>query len=144
MLNREFVERKIKLIGEELVRLKEFRKFTLHELNKDFIKSAAVERLLERIIGRAIDVNSHFIAEIGKGTEKIRGYYDTFIVLSDLDVYPKKFAEKIAQSARFRNVLVYEYNNIDEAIIHRSILECLDDFTKYCQYIIRFIKKRKK
>lgn len=143
MLNKQFVERKIKLMGEDLSRLEELGDYTLDELAKDFYKFSTAERLLEKIITRAIDVNSHFIAELGKGTEKVRGYYDTFLRLYDLGVYSEKFAKKIAQSARFRNVLVHEYNEVDEEIVHHSIREALGDFTKYCQYIIKFVEKKK-
>ena len=59
MIRPEFVKRKLQLIAVDLERLLYFRHATLEDITGDFVKSAAVERLLERIVMRAIDVNEH-------------------------------------------------------------------------------------
>lgn len=142
MLNKRFIKRKITLIGEELERLKEFSDFTLEELAKDYIKQAAVERLLEKIINRAIDVNQHLIAELSEKTTP-KSYKETFLELSEINVYPRDFAEQISKSAGTRNVLTHDYNNIDYSKIYNSIFDCLKDYHQYCQYILDFLDKQK-
>src|SRR3989344_5508366 len=121
MLNSTFIKRKIKLIQEDLSKLEPLTNYSFNELSKDYIKMSAVERILEKIIMRAIDINQHLIAELGKGVEVVRGYEDAFLILSQLNVYPKDFAEKIAPSAGLRNRLVHEYNNTKEEIIYSSV-----------------------
>jgi hypothetical protein len=49
-LRREFVERKLQLIADDLGRLSEFRDVSHEELVRDDIRLAAVERILERIV----------------------------------------------------------------------------------------------
>lgn len=98
MLDKDFLQRKIKLIQEDLSRLEELGQYSFSEIAADFVKMGAVERLLEKIIMRAIDINQHLIAELGRGEEKIRGYEDTFYVLVNFKVYPETFARKIAPS----------------------------------------------
>lgn len=142
MINKRFIKRKITLIGEELERLKEFSDFTLEELAKDYIKQATVERLLEKIINRAIDINQHLIAEFSEKTTP-KSYRETFLGLSELNIYPKEFAERIAKSAGTRNVLTHDYNNIDYSKIYNSIFDCLKDYHQYCQYILDFLEKQK-
>ena len=66
MVNRDFIYRKISLIEDELMHLTEFENMTLDEVAKDYKSQAIVERLLERIITRAIDVNQHLIGECAK------------------------------------------------------------------------------
>jgi Protein of unknown function DUF86. len=95
MVNKDFVYRKIKLIQEDLDRLEDLEKYSFSQIAADFVKMSAVERLLEKIIMRAIDINQHLIAELGKGDEKVRGYEDTFWVLADLGVYGQDFAKKL-------------------------------------------------
>lgn len=141
MLDVIFVQRKIKLIQEDLAKLDELAKYTFDEISRDFIKFSAVERLLEKIIMRAIDINQHIIAENGKGNEKVRGYEDTFYILADLEVYDKEFAKKIAPSAGLRNRLVHEYNNTKQKIIYRSVGEAIEQYAKYCNYILKFLTK---
>ena len=74
-----FVRRKIKLIQEDLSELDNLAHYSFDEITKDHIKFLAVERLLEKIIMRAIDINQHMIAELGRGDERVRGYEDTFL-----------------------------------------------------------------
>lgn len=141
MLDINFVQRKTKLIQEELSRLEELGHYSFEEVAVDFIKMGAVERLLEKTIMRAIDINQHLIAELGRGDEKIRGYEDTFYVLADLGVYPQGFAKKIAPSAGLRNRLVHEYNDTQQEIIYKSVVEAISQYTKYCDYILKFLAK---
>ena len=143
MLEKEFITRKIKLIHENLKELEVLAKYSFKELLSDFIKTSAVERILEKIIMRALDINQHIIAELGEGTEKIRGYEDTYVALVKLKVYPESFGKKIAPSAGLRNRLVHEYNDTDAKIIYASVKDAISQYTKYCDYILRFIEKIK-
>ncbi len=142
MLDKNFIRRKIKLIQEDLSRLEKLSDYSFEEISKDYIKLAAVERLLEKIITRAIDINQHVVAEVGRGNEPIRGYEDTFLILPDFGVYAVDFAEKIAPSAGLRNRLVHEYNNTKEEIIYQSVKDALTQYVQYCDYILKFIQKK--
>lgn len=141
MLDANFIQRKIKLIHEDLGKLDKLAKYTFDEIAQDYIKLGAVERFLEKIIMRAIDVNQHIIAELGKGDERIRGYEDTFYILSNLGIYNEKFAKEIAPSAGLRNRLVHEYNDTKEEIIYQSVVDAIKQYAKYCDYILKFIEK---
>jgi len=143
MLDRIFVKRKLKMITEDLDCLKEFRDYSLDDLAKDFLKQAAVERMLERIVIRAVDINNHIIIENGKGIEKIRGYADTFKELVNFKIYSQDLAKKLSEDARFRNILVHEYNNVDKNLIHKKMKEVIDDFNKYSASILKFLTKEK-
>jgi uncharacterized protein YutE (UPF0331/DUF86 family) len=110
MFDEIFTRRKLKLIAEDLSHLKEFSDYDLDELAKDFLKLAATERLLERIVIRVTDINNHLIAELSKGTEEIRGYADTFKGLVNFKIYSQDLTEKLAEDAKFRNILVHEYS----------------------------------
>lgn len=89
MLDRDFIQRKVKLILEDLDRLRGYKNCSFDEIARDFVKEAVIERLLEKAITRAIDINQHILSELGKGEEKIRGYEDTFHALAELGVYDK-------------------------------------------------------
>jgi uncharacterized protein YutE (UPF0331/DUF86 family) len=88
-----FVRRKIRLIQEDLSELDKLAHFSFDEISKDRIKFLAVERLFEKIIMRAVDINQHLIAELGRGDEQVRGYEDTFYILSQLGIYSEEFAK---------------------------------------------------
>ena len=143
MVRREFVLRKLQLIAEDLERLVKFKDETLTSLTGDAIKLAAVERLLERIIMRAIDINEHLISELGTGEGRSTRltYRDTFLLLAGLDVYPQEFADRIARSAGLRNILVHDYNDAYRKIVHASIKSCLQDYHRYAEYVRSFLDR---
>ena len=143
MLDHELIQRKVKLIQEDLSRLEPMAEYSFDQVAKDLMKYDAVERRLERIVTRAIDVNRHVIAELGKGSESARTYEDTFLRLADLGIYPDKFAREIAPSAGLRNVLVHEYDEVDPKLVFQSVGKALFQYAKYCEYLLKLIKKRK-
>ncbi len=139
MLDKEFVTRKVKLIQEELSKLEMLKGFTFDEITKDGVKMAAVERYLEKVVMRAIDINQHIISELGKGNEPLKGYEDTFYALVKIGVYGEDFAKEIAPSAGLRNRLVHEYNNTKEEIVYDSVSDALKQYVKYCDSVLKFI-----
>lgn len=142
MVRPEFVRRKLQLIGDDLGRLIRFKDESLQSLTADAIKLAAVERLLERIVMRAIDVNEHLISELATGREEKTTrltYRDTFLRLADLAVYPKDFGDQIARSAGLRNILVHDYNDADRKLVHASVRSCLQDYQRYVEFVDTFL-----
>lgn len=142
MLNTRFIQRKIRLIPQDLEILKNLADLNFNEVAKDLYRYSTVQLLLMKIIGRAIDINEHLIGELA--TAKIGApvtYRETFIKLKDLGVLPAKFAEQIAESAGFRNAIVHEYNNLDKYIVYKTIGEAVIQYTKYCGYILRFFSR---
>lgn len=144
MLDLELIKRKVSLIQDELKQLTEFEDLTFEKMTHDYRTQAMIERFLERTITRAIDINQHIIAEVGKHLQAVRTYRNTFIRLSDLDVYSGEFAQRIAPSAGLRNALVHDYNNLDTEILQKSIGQTIKEFNEYTKYIIAFVEKQER
>lgn len=144
MLRPEFVQRKLQLIAEDLGRLLQYKDESWESITADSLKLAALERLIERIVMRAIDINEHLIAELGSGSENRTTrltYRDTFLRLADLGVYPKEFAQCIAHSASLRNILVHDYNDADRRIVCGAVRPCLEDYRKYVESVAGFMRR---
>jgi len=141
-IDKELITRKISLIQDDLEKLSELAKFDFEEIVSDFVKQAALERILERIIIRAIDINQHIIsnysAEIKTSPSSFK---ETFDYLAKIGILPVEFAENISKSIGLRNKLVHEYEDIDEKTVYNSLKDCLIDYKKYCDYILSFIDK---
>lgn len=142
MVNKDFLHRKISLIQEDLTHLAELSNFSFKEIARDYLKQNAVERLLEKIIIRAVDINEHIILETAtKDTIAPKTYKETFLGLIRSKIYPEKFAERISKSVGTRNILVHEYDEvIDYSMLYDSISDCLKDYYLYCDYILKFLK----
>lgn len=73
MLDSELIQRKLNLIREDLAKLEDLKKFSFDELAKDWLKWNALEHIFMKIIGWAIDINEHLIAELaGAGRRPLR------------------------------------------------------------------------
>ena len=60
--------------------------------------------------------------------------------MADHGVYPKEFAERIANSAGLRNILVHDYYDVDRRIVHASIRTCLQDYHRYLEHVGSFLR----
>lgn len=142
MLRPDFVRRKLQLIADDLGHLVQFRHIEHAELVADPLRLAAVERILERIVLRAIDVNEHLIATLSTGeadrTTRLT-YRETFLRLVPFGVYGDEFAQRIAPSVGLRNILVHEYNDIDHRILHAAIPSALEQYHEYVRTVADFV-----
>src|SRR5450756_654424 len=68
------------------------------------------ERYIERAVGRMIDVNYHLLTEFGQAPPP--DYYQSFVQLATLGVYPAEFAARIASCAGLRNRIAHEYDAV--------------------------------
>lgn len=126
------------------MRLSDFRNDSYEALTGDPIRLAALERILERMVLRAIDVNEHIVSALATGVEEKSTrltYGDTFRRLADHGVYPRDFAEQIARSAGLRNILVHEYNDVDHRIVHGAIPVALEQYATYVDAVRAFLER---
>lgn len=140
MIDKEFIKNKIIYIQNELKALAQYKDHTFEEILSSFELHAITERIIERIINDALDINQHIIVESKKGDIPF-DFRESFLLLVNFKIYPKNFAERISGSVGLRNVLVHHYRKLDEKIFYKSIKDCLKDYTKYCEYILKFLKK---
>ncbi|NQU82354.1 MAG: DUF86 domain-containing protein [Parcubacteria group bacterium] len=144
MLNQSFIKEKIDLIGKELAYLEKISQYSMEEIVGNFTLQAAFERFLERIVTRAIDVNEHIIEELADATMKSpRSYKETFFSLARLNVLPEDLVKALIKSVDTRHALVHDYDEFRLSSIYSSVKECLEDYSKYCDYILKFLDKAK-
>lgn len=133
MVNREFVVRKMRLIGEDLERLAPIGTLPLEAYLADPKYEALAERYLERMIGRMIDVNYHVIVESGNAPPK--DYHESFVRLGTLGILEAMFARQLAAAAGLRNRIVHEYNELEEEKVYTAIQSSLRDIPMYLKQV---------
>lgn len=97
----------------------------------------AVERLIQLIVECATDINNMVLKKIGKGPS--RDYYNSFIVLAENNVITMDFALKIAPSTGLRNILVHEYQKIDDRIVFHSVNNIKQHYLKYLDVLSKYV-----
>jgi uncharacterized protein YutE (UPF0331/DUF86 family) len=81
-------------------------------LRADFAVMGGVQHYLLLAIETVLDLGSHVISS--EGFEPPGSYADVFRVLRDEGVLAPELADRLMAMARFRNVLVHAYADVDE------------------------------
>lgn len=138
MIDRDLVTRKINLVAKDLIAVGLYGRMTLENYLAEPVNEVAAERYLERMIGRLIDINYHIVTEMGHPPPK--DYYDSFIEVARLGVFPQEFGRSIAQSAGLRNRIVHEYDEIDASKVYEALQQALKDIPRYIEHVHRFVQ----
>jgi uncharacterized protein YutE (UPF0331/DUF86 family) len=139
MIDQELITRKLVLIAADVKALAPLAAKTLDQYLQSEFDELLVERYLERIVGRMIDVNYRLLVESGQPPPK--DYFQSFTQLAKLGVVPAKFAAQIAACAGLRNRLVHEYDDIDPARVHEAAAAAVRDVSEYARHVLRFLKQ---
>lgn len=135
--DRSLVTRKLALIAADLERLERVATVPRDRFLADAITQAAAERLLERVIGRMIDVNYHLITDAGQPPPT--DYFASFQMLADIGVLDRPFADRLAPAAGLRNRLVHEYEQIDPARVFDALGRAGHDIRDYSAAVERYL-----
>ena len=138
MIDPELVTRKMALITADLKAIGAFARRPLEDYIASATDEVLVERYLERMIGRMIDINYHLITEAGQPPP--RDYFDSFTQLARIGVLPPAFATQIAASAGLRNRLVHEYDEIDPERVYAGLHAAVRDVPEYLRRIERYLQ----
>jgi uncharacterized protein YutE (UPF0331/DUF86 family) len=133
MIDAELVTRKMVLILRDLSALEPFARKDLTAYLASPVDEVAVERYLERIIGRMIDVNYHLITQAGHPPPA--DYFESFVQLGRLGALEPDFARRIAACAGLRNRIVHEYNDLDPRKVHEAIRTALQDIPAHLRQV---------
>ena len=112
-VDRQLLTRKLLLITD-LDAVAPFATKPLSTFLQNRLDQAVVERMLERMIGRMIDVNYHLITEGGQPPPP--DYHASFVKLGELGIVNPEFARRIARCAGLRNRLVREYEIVVQRV----------------------------
>ena len=85
------------------------------------------------------DIGSHLVAADGLGVPG--SYADIFYLLSDAGIMPRPFADKMANLAGFRNLLVHDYTKVKPEKVYAN-LKRLDDFHDFARYITAYLERQ--
>jgi uncharacterized protein YutE (UPF0331/DUF86 family) len=133
MIDRELVTRKMVLIAKDLEALRGLADTTLDVFLGSSANAVLAERYVERAVGRMIDINYHVLTESGQAPPS--DYYQSFIQLSSLGVYPAEFGQRIAACAGLRNRIAHEYDDIDPQKLLEAVRQAVLDLPEYLRSI---------
>lgn len=107
-MQNEIVEKNLERLGLLAHELRQYLDVPFSEFSKDAMRISAAERKFQLIVDLASDVNTQLLVAAGKETPDT--YRRSFTNLGRAGILPYECAEKLAESAGIRNILVHEYD----------------------------------
>ncbi len=129
-MNPEIIK-KIKLLQEYFNELAPYIAMPNEEILKNKEKLATVERYFLLMADEAFDVNSALAYQLGNKIPESNK--STFLELVELEILDREFADKIAQSAKTRNLLTHNYEKVQKSVL-------LEDMKKFAELYKEYIK----
>jgi uncharacterized protein YutE (UPF0331/DUF86 family) len=140
VIDADLVGRKALLITRDLADLAPLARESVADYLAEPLHELVAERLLERIIGRMIDVNYHLLTETDHPPPA--DYFASFTQLAELGVYDSEFGRRIAGCAGLRNRIVHEYDAIDPRRVHEALGAAMRDVSTYLRAVEDYVKRR--
>ncbi len=140
MVDRGLVLRKLAELEGYQNQLLEFKGMTVKQYRDDWKTQRIVERTLQMMIETCLDMANHLVSD--QGYRMPVSYADIFKVLGENKVLEKKLVVRLEKMAKFRNVLVHQYEKIDPEIILGLLKKNLGDFGQFRKAVVGFVQNR--
>lgn len=133
MIDEELIEKRIDSVEEKISYLKKIGEIGTGEFLESYEKIQASKHSLQEAIEACLDISNHIIA--AKKLKRSESYSDMFQRLAQDDILDDKLADRLSDMARFRNLLVHQYTEIENRRVHEIIKENLGDIEDFLENI---------
>jgi uncharacterized protein YutE (UPF0331/DUF86 family) len=140
VVDKTLLLRKLSELEEYFGQIGEYSNISAGEYSENWKTQRIVERTLQMMIEICVDIASHIVSDAGFRVPK--SYADTFKVLYENKIVKKDLFDRMERMAKFRNILVHQYDRIDEGIVVNILNTHLEDFLNYKDGIISFLKAK--
>jgi len=137
LVDKLLIGRKLAEIEVYLSQINEYSNISVKSYREDWKTQRIVERTLQILIEICLDIANHIISD--KNMRLPMGYADAFKVLMENDIISKELGNKMEKMAKFRNIIVHQYEGIDPEIVVSILRKNLKDFEKYKKAILKIL-----
>lgn len=138
-MNPLVMRRKMQRMVQYLDELEAMSHISLDEYLSEVRERRAVERLIQLIVDVAVDVNTHMVVDAGHPAPN--DSRSSFMELGRLGALPPQIVKDIAPSVGERNIIVHQYEDLDDEIIHASIGQTLKLYREYVRCVLLYLEK---
>lgn len=130
--------RKLAAIDDYLGQIREFSDVSVDTYRSDWRTQRIVERTLQIMIETCADIANHIISD--RNMRIPTSYADTFKVLLENNAIDKDLFSVMEKMAKFRNIVVHQYEEVDAEIVIIILRKHLDDFMRFKKAIFSSLK----
>jgi uncharacterized protein YutE (UPF0331/DUF86 family) len=135
MIDKDLIEAKFDIIEDDLKFLENYKGKEL----KEYRDIQAVKYSLFEITEACIDIANHIIS--AKGFERAEDYSRMFTILIENKVISETLGKRLAEMAKFRNLLVHRYAGIKVEYLKEIIKNSLIDVRMFIKEIKSYIER---
>ncbi len=139
MVDKSLLLRKLAELETYRGQIKEFSDITLSGYRKDWKAQRIIERTLQIMIETCSDIADHIISDAAMRSPT--SYADTFRVLFENRIITRNQLFIMEKMAKFRNVVVNQYEAVDAEIIINILRKHLKDFEEFKKAVLEYLKK---
>lgn len=134
MVDKAIIQRKLASLLEYRNQLEEYSSILVDTYRADWKTQRIVERTLQMMIELCADIAGHIISDNSWRTPET--YAETFRVLGEQELLTPELTSVMEKMAKFRNVVVHQYEAVDAEIVVLVLRKHLNDFNRYSEAII--------
>ncbi len=139
MVDKNLLLRKLSELETYYDQIKEYSDITVDNYKSDWKIQRIIERTLQIMIETCVDVANHIISD-----KKMRppiSYADAFRILFENNIIETELLDIMEKMAKFRNIVVHQYEDVNAEIVSVIIIKHLGDFLKYKEAILCSLKE---
>jgi uncharacterized protein YutE (UPF0331/DUF86 family) len=141
-IDERVIEDKLDTIDRNINFLKEYRETSPESFKACYKDIQAVKFSLLEIIEASIDIANHIISV--KGYRRAGSYSELFLILKEEGVLDEELAERLSDMARFRNLLVHRYGEVDDNRVLEIAKNNIEDVISFEKKLLSMINKKDK
>lgn len=138
-LEKGIIEGKFDIIDRNLRFLEEIKTLSSDQFVESYRDVQATKHSLLEIVEACIDIANYIIS--AKGFRRAEEYSEMFEVLKEEGIMGEDLATRLEGMARFRNLLVHRYGEIDNRRVLEIVKHNLKDVEEFEKEIERFISR---
>lgn len=127
------------IIADSVHKLRQLARSSREEFLQDFRNTESAKYLLVKATEAALDICNHLISRVGGRAPQ--DYADCFTVLGELHVIPPDLTRRLKRMARFRNLIVHLYWQVDDVRVYEILQNDLGDLDEYQTQIAKYLQR---
>lgn len=135
----EVISSRLKLLNQYVDELRSMQWVSFKEYQDNKLIRKFVERTFQTAIEACLDIGSHLISS--EGFRYPEDNKDIFQVLHEEGIISGNLLPQLIGMAGFRNVLVHNYADLDDAAVYGALKKRLGDFDEFARAIVAYLER---
>ncbi len=139
MVDKAVILRKVAELETYRKQIEEYSGISLQDYRSDWKPQRIVERTLQMMVETCADIANHIVSD--RGMRSPTSYADTFKVLLENAVITPELCAVMEKMAKFRNIVVHQYEGVDAGIVIGILKNHLADFDRFTEAVLTYLKQ---